>query len=106
MMQIPLQSLYLCAYTLLAHVRRIAPNTQRFHCPCAAAVRGGMAGEQFGVSELAERMHISRSNLPQQIKQHTDRPASNPEFKAVFKRIENKFWTKNKQIKATLEEKG
>lgn len=43
---------------------------------CTAAVLMEIADEQFGVSELAERMHMSRSNLLRRIKQRTNRSAS------------------------------
>ncbi len=47
-----------------------------FIARATAAVQVEMADEQFGVSELADRMHMSRSNLLRRIKQHTDRSAS------------------------------
>src|SRR5690606_16711461 len=47
-----------------------------FIARCTAVVRAEMADEQFGVSELADRMHMSRSNLLRRIKQGTNRSAS------------------------------
>src|SRR5690606_8074213 len=47
-----------------------------FIARATAAVQAEMADEQFGVSELSERMHMSRSNLLRRIKQHTNRSAS------------------------------
>ncbi len=47
-----------------------------FIARCAAVIRAEMADERFGVSELADRMHMSRSNLLRRIKQGTNRSAS------------------------------
>src|SRR3546814_11843964 len=47
-----------------------------FIARCTAVVLAEMADEQFGVAELAERMHMSRSNLLRRIKQKANRSAS------------------------------
>src|SRR5690606_31826806 len=52
------------------------PITNDFIARCTAVVSAEMADEQFGVSELADRMHMSRSNLLRRIKQRTNRSAS------------------------------
>ncbi len=41
-----------------------------------AVVKGNLANERFGVSELADEMHMSRSNLLRRVRQSTNRSAS------------------------------
>ena len=52
------------------------PITDDFIARCTAVVLAEMADERFGVSELADRMHMSRSNLLRRIKQRTGQSAS------------------------------
>lgn len=52
------------------------PIANDFIARCTAVVLAEMADEQFGVSELADRMHMSRSNLLRRIKHSTNRSAS------------------------------
>jgi TolB-like protein/AraC-like DNA-binding protein len=41
-----------------------------------ALIKENIANEQFGVSELAEKMSMSRSNLLRKVKKHTDSPVN------------------------------
>lgn len=41
-----------------------------------ALIEENIANEQFGVSELAEKMNMSRSNLLRKVKKHTDSPVN------------------------------
>ncbi|MBT1685983.1 helix-turn-helix domain-containing protein [Dawidia soli] len=41
-----------------------------------ALIEENIADEQFGVSELAEKMNMSRSNLLRKVKKHTDSPVN------------------------------
>lgn len=55
---------------------RSHPIANDFIARCTAVVMAELADEQFGVSELADRMHMSRSNLLRRIKYSTNRSAS------------------------------
>lgn len=51
-------------------------SDQDFLREITALIEENIANEQFGVSELAEKMAMSRSNLLRKVKKHTDSPVN------------------------------